>query len=217
MRLSKTLAVALPPVLLLAGCSVANSSAEQPESQPGQCSYPSEAAAARPVDPPPTENVATQGEVTATMHMTAGDVTLTLDRSQAPCTVNSFVSLAGQGYFDDTHCHRLVDAGIFILQCGDPTATGTGGPGYTIPDEVSPDLTYPRGTVAMAKRQPPNTGGSQFFLVWDDSPLPPEYTVFGTVDEAGLEVISGIAAQGVDPADATSPVAEAEITGVTLS
>ncbi len=77
-------------------------------------------------------------------------------------------------------------------------------------------LTYPAGTVAMAKRPQPDTGGSQFFLVWADTPLPPEYTVFGTMDQAGLDVVGGIAAQGVDAADQTSPIAEARITSVTL-
>lgn len=218
MRL-RTLALSCLVTLALVGCSDANQSAapdDQAAAPEGQCDYPADAGAAKQVDPPPTQDVATEGQVTATMHMTAGDVTLTLDREQAPCTVNSFVSLAEQGFYDDTVCHRLVDTGIFILQCGDPTATGAGGPGYTISDEVTPDLTYPRGTLAMAKRQPPHTGGSQFFLVWDDTPLPPEYTVFGTIDEAGLDVISGIAAQGVDPADGRSPIAEAAITSITI-
>ena len=106
--------------------------------------------------------------------------------------------------------------GIFILQCGDPTATGTGGPGYTIPDEVDKAVTYPAGTIAMAKRQAPNTGGSQFFLVWADTELPPEYTVFGTMDQAGLDVVGGIAAQGVDGVDGMSPIAEARIQSVTM-
>ena len=154
--------------------------------------------------------------MTATVEMTAGDVVITMDRAKAPCTVNSFVSLAEQGYFDDTVCHRLTDTGIFVLQCGDPTATGMGGPGYTIRDEVTPDLTYPAGTVAMAKRPQPDTGGSQFFLVWQDTDLPPEYTVFGHIDQSGLDVIGGIAEQGVDGTDMTSPNAEAKITAVTL-
>ena len=90
-----------------------------------------------------------------------------------------------------------------MLQCGDPTGTGTGGPGYTIPDELPTDagpspraaaVTYPRGTVAMAKTAQPNSGGSQFFLVYADSTLPPDYTVFGTIDDAGLATIDAIAA-----------------------
>ncbi|MFT3886938.1 MAG: peptidylprolyl isomerase [Arachnia sp.] len=209
--------ILIAAVLALAGCADAN------KSNPGgsasgtvTCSYPSDGEPARPADPPSTTAVPATGTVTATLSMTAGDVTLTLDRAKAPCTVNSFVSLAQQGYFDDTVCHRLVDTGIFILQCGDPTATGTGGPGYTVPDELTPPPTYPAGTVAMAKRPAPNTGGSQFFLVYDDTKLPAEYTVFGTMDQAGIDVVGGIAAQGVDAADGMSPIAEAKITLVTL-
>ncbi|HOA28025.1 MAG TPA: peptidylprolyl isomerase, partial [Arachnia sp.] len=180
------------------------------------CAYPPDGDPARAVDPPETTDVPASGTVTATVSLSAGDVTMTLDRAKAPCTVNSFVSLAEQGYYDDTVCHRLVDHGIFILQCGDPTATGTGGPGYTIPDEVDKAVTYPAGTIAMAKRQAPNTGGSQFFLVWADTELPPEYTVFGTMDQAGLDVVGGIAAQGVDGVDGMSPIAEARIQSVTM-
>ncbi len=140
-----------------------------------------------------------------------------MNREAAPCTVNSFLSLAQQGYFDDTVCHRLVDTGIFILQCGDPSATGAGGPGYTIPDETDPGMTYPAGTVAMANRGGnAATGGSQFFLVWADTPLPPEYTVFGTMDKAGIDVVAGIAAEGIDAADQTSPIADASIVSVSV-
>lgn len=205
-------------VVALTGCQNANDSAggDVAAATGVTCGYPSDGQPARPVDPPSSENVPNQGTVGVTLHMTAGDVGLTLDRAEAPCTVNSFVSLVEQGYYDGTDCHRLVDYGIFILQCGDPTATGTGGPGYTIPDEVDDSVTYPAGTVAMAKRQAPNTGGSQFFLVWADTPLPPEYTVFGTMDQAGLDVIGGIAAQGVDGADQVSPIAEARIESVSL-
>jgi peptidyl-prolyl cis-trans isomerase B (cyclophilin B) len=95
-----------------------------------------------------------------------------------------------------------------VLQCGDPTGTGTGGPGYTIADEPPTDLApaatgggtviYPRGTVAMAKTAAPNSGGSQFFLVYADSTLPPQYTVFGTIDEAGLATVDTVAGAGSD-------------------
>lgn len=117
-----------------------------------------------------------------TLLMEEGEVTITLDRSAAPCTVNSFLALAEQGYFDDTTCHRLVDTGIFVLQCGDPTATGMGGPGYVFDDELTGDETYPPGTVAMANAGP-DTNGSQFFMVWAETELPASYTVFGTLDE----------------------------------
>ncbi len=216
-------------VSLLGGCGDANQSAPQGSDavRAQVCSYPSNGEPAIPVDPPNTTDVVNSGEVKAVVHMTAGDVEITMDRSATPCTVNSFVSLAQQGWLDNTRCHRLVDYGIFVLQCGDPSGTGRGGPGYTIPDELSPLTTnlesvadnlvnYPKGTVAMANIGQPNTGGSQFFIVWEDSSLPPEYTVFGHIDEAGLQVIQDIAAQGVDANDGISPIAEALITSVTL-
>jgi peptidyl-prolyl cis-trans isomerase B (cyclophilin B) len=108
------------------------------------------------------------------------------------------VYLAGQGYFDDTVCHRQTDSeGLQVLQCGDPSGTGTGGPAYEFPTQVTGAETYPRGTVAMA-----NSGqgfdGSQFFLVYGDSQLPPSYTVLGTIDEAGLATLDTIAANGND-------------------
>lgn len=208
------MAVAL---LAVAGCADANQSntGGSVQGEMVECSYPPDGEPAKAVDPPST-TASNTGEVTATVHLTAGDVTITMDRAQAPCNINSFVSLAQQGYFDNTECHRLTDFGIFVLQCGDPTATGTGGPGYTIVDEVTRDLTYPAGTVAMAKRPSPNTAGSQFFLVYADTDLPPEYTVLGTMDQAGTDVVGGIAAQGVDGFDKTSPIAEAKITSVTL-
>lgn len=216
--MKKSWVAILATVLLAgAGCADANQSNEPSGvSQGVECEYPADGEPARPVDPPRSSHVPNQGTVGATLHISGEEVHLELDRGQAPCTVNSFLSLAEQGYYDDTDCHRLVDQGIFILQCGDPTATGTGGPGYTIADEVADDLAYPAGTVAMAKRQQPDTGGSQFFLVWADTPLPPEYTVFATMDEDSVAVIAGIAAQGVDAADQTSPIAPATISHITL-
>ncbi|HEX8780515.1 MAG TPA: peptidylprolyl isomerase [Nocardioides sp.] len=150
---------------------------------------------AKEVTPPPaTADVS--GDVATTIDTSAGEIGLTLDAAAAPCTVNSFVSLAEQGWYDDTTCHRLTTQGIYVLQCGDPTGSGMGGPGYTIPDELSGNETYPAGTVAMAKTAAPDSGGSQFFLVYDDTQLPPDYTVFGQVDDAGLEVLRSIAKAG---------------------
>jgi peptidyl-prolyl cis-trans isomerase B (cyclophilin B) len=139
---------------------------------------------------------AQDGQVPVTVATSAGELGVTLDADAAPCTVHNFVSLAEQGWYDDTTCHRLTTQGIYVLQCGDPTASGMGGPGYTIPDEVSGEETYPAGTVAMAKTAAPDSGGSQFFLVHDDTELPPEYTVFGQVDAAGLDVLRSIAKVG---------------------
>jgi peptidyl-prolyl cis-trans isomerase B (cyclophilin B) len=124
-----------------------------------------------------------------------GAIKATLNDTGTPCTANSFTSLAKQGYFDDTKCHRLTTQDIFVLQCGDPTGTGTGGPGYSFDDELTGQETYPAGTLAMANAGP-NTNGSQFFLVYADTSLPPSYTVFGKIDAAGLQVVSQIARAG---------------------
>jgi peptidyl-prolyl cis-trans isomerase B (cyclophilin B) len=132
---------------------------------------------------------------TAVLATNCGNVTLALEAAQAPHTVNSFVYLAGQKYFDHSPCHRLTTAGIFVLQCGDPTGTGTGSPGYTIPDENLSGATYPAGTVAMANTGQPHTGGSQFFLVYKDTQLPPSYTPFAKVT-GGLDLLQQIAALG---------------------
>jgi peptidyl-prolyl cis-trans isomerase B (cyclophilin B) len=150
--------------------------------------------------PPSTPTV--QGQVTVTMKTTIGDLGATLDADTAPCTVNSFVSLAQQGFFDNSPCHRLTTAesGIYVLQCGDPTGTGTGGPGYTVPDELSGNETYGPGTLAMANTNQPNTGGSQFFIVYKTTPLPSTYTVFGHLDAAGLAHVQKAARAGTDNA-----------------
>jgi len=143
---------------------------------------------------------------------TCGDIDMSLKASAAPHTVNSFAFLAGKGYFDHTKCHRLTTESIYVLQCGDPQGTGQGGPGYTIPDEnlkdkVLKNNVYPAGTVAMANQynsgtqQGRNTGGSQFFLVYQDSQLPPDYTPFGTVSDAGMKVLKKIATAGAQAPD----------------
>ncbi|MFI0942117.1 peptidylprolyl isomerase [Streptomyces sp. NPDC021020] len=141
---------------------------------------------------------------TFTLDTTCGAMPIALDAAKAPETVNSFKFLADQGFFDHTRCHRLTTAGIYVLQCGDPTASGSGGPGYSLPDEnltafgkadATGAVTYPAGTVAMANSGP-NTGGSQFFLVYKDSPLQPNYTPFGTLSADGLKVLNKIAGAG---------------------
>ncbi|MGY1642825.1 peptidylprolyl isomerase [Geodermatophilus sp. SYSU D00703] len=167
---------------------------------------------------PPADEVPAAGTADLVLSTDLGDLTLTLDQERTPCAAASLVHLAERGFFDDSPCHRQVDsAGLQVLQCGDPTGTGAGGPTYTFPTDVTGDETYPRGTVAMA-----NSGqgfdGSQFFLVWGDSQLPPDYTVLGTIDEAGLAVLDTIAANGNDgsngPGDGapTVPVTIASMT-----
>jgi peptidyl-prolyl cis-trans isomerase B (cyclophilin B) len=205
--------LAVPTLLLcllgVAGCGADGSSTDRQASgadrssaassggSSGPCQYVEEGQAARAVDlPPSTPDPA--GSLTISTNR--GDIGVTLRTKETPCTAGSFTSLARQGYFDDTPCHRLVTAGIFVLQCGDPTGTGTGGPGYRFDDELSGDETYPAGTLAMANAGP-DTNGSQFFVVYKASPLPPSYTVFGTVDAAGLAVVREVAKSGSDDAN----------------
>jgi peptidyl-prolyl cis-trans isomerase B (cyclophilin B) len=171
------------------------------------CQYPpTTQPAARPVKPPLAGPTSTRGTVAVTLQTSAGAIGLTLDRALAPCTVNSFLSLAQQGFYTNTPCHRLVtNPGLQVLQCGDPTGSGTGGPGYTIPDEVFPELTYGRGLVAMANTGQPNSGGSQFFLIYGQTQLPPQYTVFATISPDGLKVLDQIAKAGDDGSLEPSP------------
>ena len=195
------------------------------------CQYPaSPEKASKENKPPRTGKVPTDpAEVSASMETNQGDIGLMLDNGKSPCTVNSFASLANQGFFNDTTCHRLTTSGsLSVLQCGDPTAQGTGGPGYQFPNEYptnqfQPDdpklqepVLYPRGTLAMANAGP-GTNGSQFFLVYKDSQLPPGYTVFGTIDETGLATLDKIAAAGTaDGAPDGSPKSEVKITKLQL-
>ncbi|RVW07192.1 peptidylprolyl isomerase [Prescottella agglutinans] len=174
------------------------------------CSYPAAGPAAKPAQAPNGTGVSDEGTATVALTTNEGPIGLTLDRAAAPCTVNSFVSLTQQGYFDGTPCHRLsTSPGLEMLQCGDPSGKGTGGPGYEFANEypttayaptdpaAQQPLVYPRGTVAMANAGP-DTNGSQFFLVYADSVLPPQYTVFGTISEEGLTTLEKIAAAGDD-------------------
>jgi peptidyl-prolyl cis-trans isomerase B (cyclophilin B) len=174
------------------------------------CQYPSTTEpASKPVRPPRTGRVPTNpAMVSASMSTSVGNIGLQLHNGQAPCTVNNFASLAQQGYFDDTTCHRL-RSGPSALYCGDPTATGNGGPGYRFPNEyptnqfrlsdpaLQTPVRYPRGTLAMANAGP-GTNGSQFFMVIEDSALPPQFTVFGTIDATGLATLDKVAAAGVN-------------------
>ena len=159
------------------------------------CQYTTSSAAAKDVGKPPAKGVA-PSTYQAVVTTSQGKVVINLDGAKAPCTVNSFIYLAAKGYFDATPCHRLTTSGIFVLQCGDPTGTGSGGPGYQFADENLNGATYPAGTVAMANAGP-GTNGSQFFLVYNDTKLPPSYTPFGTIT-SGLDVVKAIAAKGTD-------------------
>ncbi len=178
------------------------------------CAYPSTTEpASKPNKAPRSGRVPTDpAQVSASMSTNRGDIGIQLDNGKAPCTVNSFASLAQQGYFDGTTCHRLTTTpALGVLQCGDPSGTGTGGPGYRFGNEyptnqyrlsdpaLKTPIMYPRGTMAMANKGS-GTNGSQFFLIYADSMLPPTYTAFGTIDETGLATLDKVAAAGVDGA-----------------
>jgi peptidyl-prolyl cis-trans isomerase B (cyclophilin B) len=195
------------------------------------CQYPAtpDEPAAKPVKPPRTGKVPTDpASVSVSMVTSQGHIGLLLANNESPCTVNSFVSLATQGYFNNTKCHRLTtEAELSILQCGDPKGDGKGGPGYGFGNEYPTDqyppndpklqqaVTYPRGTIAMANTGQPGSNGSQFFLVYKDSALPPNYTVFGTIQPDGLATLDKIAAAGVDGGQPEGqPKADVTITSV---
>jgi len=214
------------PTLLLslllvgAGLSACSSStAAAPATQGGTtCSYQAAGAAAKKVALPPGSGVPNTGTVTYRLQLNQAKLPVTLDQAHAPCTVNSFLSLARQGYFDNTSCHRLVDGnGLYVLQCGDPTGTGTGGPGYQFADELTGSETYTAGTLAMANAGP-GTNGSQFFIVYADSQLTANYTVFGHLDAEGIDAVAGIAEGGQDGSwgdGSGRPLTPAVITAVT--
>lgn len=139
----------------------------------------------------------------ATLVTNRGDITIEMAAAEAPCTTNSFRHLASSKYFDDTPCHRLTTKNILVLQCGDPTGTGSGGPGYQFGEENLPEEAegnYPEGTVAMANAGS-GTNGSQLFLVYGDTTLPPDYTIFGTITK-GLDVLKDVAKAGSDNSNA---------------
>jgi peptidyl-prolyl cis-trans isomerase B (cyclophilin B) len=169
------------------------------------CVYTPGTEPARPVEAPDAD-VDRETPYTAVLDTSQGVMTFELFTAEAPCTVHSFRHLAAADFFDDTPCHRLTDRGIFVLQCGDPSGTGRGGPGYTFPDENLEEATYERGVVAMANSGP-DTNGSQFFLVYQDSSLPPQYTPFGRLTEESLAVLDAIAAAGAAPPSETGNTA----------
>ena len=170
---------------------------DSPSADGVTCTYTAGGTAAKAVELPDGSDVANSGTATAVIQTNNGAITATLDRANAPCAVNSFVSLASQGYYDATPCHRLTTGGLAVLQCGDPTGTGTGGPGYSFADELTGTESYTSGVIAMANSGA-NTNGSQFFLVYGDSTgLPASYVILGTMDAAGLAVVQSIAAAGV--------------------
>jgi peptidyl-prolyl cis-trans isomerase B (cyclophilin B) len=196
----------------------------------GKCVYTSSGTAARQVSPPPAKPDL-KATYVATIRTNRGSIVIDLKNKEAPCTVGSFVSLADQKFFNNTPCHRLTTSIIWVLQCGDPTGTGSGGPGYDFYTENlssvktetvsgSTEGVYPAGTVAMARAQSQDTNGSQFFLVYKQSPLPqPGYTPFGTI-VSGLRIIENVAKAGTDNSNGAGdghPKEKVQIDSVTIT
>jgi peptidyl-prolyl cis-trans isomerase B (cyclophilin B) len=161
------------------------------------CTYTASGTAARKVGIPPAKPAFKAAKYQATIKTNRGTIVLDLLNHEATCTVNSFIYLAAKHYFNNSPCHRLTTAGIYVLQCGDPTGTGSGGPGYKFANENLTGARYTQGTVAMANAGP-GTNGSQFFLVYRNSlTLPASYTPFGEI-VSGLGIIQNVAKAGTD-------------------
>ena len=158
----------------------------------------------------------------ATVKTTCGDMTFELDGAKAPQTVASFINLAKTGFWAPSPCHRVTTQGIYVLQCGDPTGTGQGGPGYTFGIENAPkDGTYATGVLAMARTQDPNSNGGQFFITYKETNLPTDgggYTIFGKVTK-GLDIVEKIAANKALPPSPTdgTPVSPISILSVSVT
>jgi peptidyl-prolyl cis-trans isomerase B (cyclophilin B) len=159
-----------------------------------------------PEAPPPSHDPAKS--YVLVMETTCGTIRADLLASEAPVTVSSIRFLAEKRYFDGSFCHRATRTPqLTIVQCGDPSGSGAGGPGYTIPEENlptpapgSPVASYPRGTIAMARGTDPHSTGSQFFIVVKDSMLPPSYPVFAMVT-SGIEALDAVLANGIEDSD----------------
>jgi peptidyl-prolyl cis-trans isomerase B (cyclophilin B) len=204
-----------------------------PESEPlaNNCIWSPDDIAQNPdlkdVGAPATGLAPDKGTQTMTITTNLGVVEVEMNTAKAPCTSRSMTYLASKNFFDNTKCHRITTEGIKVLQCGDPAGKGTGGPTYKVAEENLPNFTddlknYPIGTIAMANTGQPTSTGSQFFIVWGDTPLPGKYTVLGKVTK-GLELIQEAAKAGAkspetgeDTTDGT-PKTEVQIKTLTVT
>jgi peptidyl-prolyl cis-trans isomerase B (cyclophilin B) len=199
-----------------AATSAASQSATAPSVQP---SAPAKNVVAGCVTPPkvptdkrtgtlPDKKTAAGKTFIATVTTNCGVITMELDGTKAPQTVASFLGLAKSGYWADSPCHRLTTSGIFVLQCGDPTGTGGGNPGYGFGVEnAPPDSIFAPGTLAMARTSDPKSNGGQFFIVYQKTVLkdPVGYSIFGKVT-SGIDIVNKIAAAGATTASDGPPV-----------
>ncbi|MFR9918542.1 peptidylprolyl isomerase [Corynebacterium striatum] len=192
-----------------------------------QCKYEDDGRDDNGAKAPSGKDVSTKGTVQVTFKTNQGDIVMDLDRSIAPCTVQAITSLAKSGFYDDTICHRMTSGGLNVLQCGDPTGTGSGGPGFSFANEYPTDevdssagkkpVTYPKGSIAMANSGK-DTNGSQFFINYADSMLAPDYTYFGNLTDQGQKTLDKIAKIGVEGgATDGKPAEEIKISTATVS
>ena len=190
---------AAAPVVTESATPVAPSaSASATSAAPASLCKPTTVTGHEPKNIAPPTKVRASLPKTFTLKTNCGDIEITTVGSKAPYTLTSLATLAEGGFYDGSLCHRLTTQGLFVLQCGDPTATGSGGPTYSVSDENLPQAVennYPAGTVAMANSGP-NTNGSQFFLVFGDTTLGAAYSIWGTITK-GLDIVQAIAAAGV--------------------
>lgn len=219
MRLIRKAAIIAVSAALALSLSPAGLAQATPTSTPtgptsGPCAYtptPDDPAVRAVSLPPDPQHTPDRGLVLVTLVTNRGLIPMILNRAQAPCTVQSFVHLLRSRFYDDTICHRLTTyPTLSVLQCGDPSGTGEGGPGYKFGDELPTNLppaptdptgarrVYARGVLAMANAGP-DTNGSQFFLVYKNSALRPDYTIYGQILPLGLRTLDRIAAGGVAP------------------
>ena len=204
-RKSVAVVIALFAAIFVVPSTTANADEKKPliisapnkKSEKVRCKV-SKASAQTPEKISPPNSLLKRFPKTITLETNCGDIVIQTLARQAPVTVTVMATLARSGFFDNTLCHRLTTEGIFVLQCGDPTATGSGGPDFRYRDENLPaagENNYPEGTVAMANSGP-NTNGSQFFLVYKNTTLGPNYTIWGRII-SGLEIVKFIAEGGV--------------------
>lgn len=215
-RFSLALLAALPLMLLLTACGTDSEPTAEPVSKPSPTvkAEPTPEPTANPVpepeepavkqySSPPAMTIDPNESYTATLELEkGGEIVLELFAKEAPVTVNNFIFLARDGYYDNVTFHRVIEG--FMAQSGDPTGTGSGGPGYTIPDEFSPERRHDGpGVLSMANVGRPNTGGGQWFITFIATPhLDDAHTVFGKVIE-GMDVVNGISIR--NPQTATTP------------
>jgi len=208
MFMKRTVIAAIAISVLLSPSAVAepNSRAAKAVKVPAIKCAPTKATGHTPKDVAPAQKLPRKLARTFTFETNCGNIVVTTVGSKAPTTITQLATLAKGGYFDNSLCHRLTTQGLYVLQCGDPTATGAGAPNFTYGDENLPTASvnnYPAGTVAMANSGP-GTNGSQFFLVFADTTLGPNYTIWGTITQ-GLDIVKAIAKAGVKGGGADGP------------